>query len=159
VVSKKSVAADLSKLRAFSATSSVESAHSLIATHYRTKDKFFQLAQFNFRTMLAVIAWNRIQEAELSGERVVESESKTYSKARGTTRIKVVKTPGPDDWKRKLVENSLEKKRLFGPGQPADEKVEQLVDELEDRLACLTLFDDQEDDEEVEYQEVEYMEE
>ena len=52
----------------------------------------------------------------------------------------------------------MEKKRLFGPGQPADNEVEQLVDELEDRLACLTLFDDQEDDEEDD-QEVEYMEE
>ena len=69
-----------------------------------------------------------------------------------------MKTPGPDDWRKKLVSDSVEKKRLFGPGQPADNEVEQLVDEMEDRLACLTLFDDQEDDEEDD-QEVEYMEE
>ena len=131
---------------AFSATSSVESAHSLIATHYRTKDKYFPLAQFTFRTMLAAIAWNRIQDAELSGERQVVSISAIHSKARGTLRTKVRKTAGPDDWKKKLVVNSLEKKRLYGPGMPAaNDGVEQLVDEVQMRLSHLTLFDEEED--------------
>ena len=68
---------------------------------------------------------------------------------------------GEDSWtwrlEKKLVGDSLEKKRLFGPGKPnVDEQVEPLVDELEDRLDFLTLFENEENAEE---DVLEYMEE
>uniref|UniRef100_A0A914EEF0 Uncharacterized protein n=1 Tax=Acrobeloides nanus TaxID=290746 RepID=A0A914EEF0_9BILA len=97
--------------------------------------------------MLAIIAWNQIQDAEMSGEREVVGQSKIHSKARGTTRTKVLKTPGPDRWKKKLVDDAMDKKRLYGSGLPIEDvELEKVVDEVEEHLARLTIFDDNEDD-------------
>jgi hypothetical protein len=114
---KPAFADDMARLKPESATSSIESAHSVYIA-YCPKRKYYTKRKFMLKTMLGIMHWNAVQDAELSGERQIEQWYSYFSKARGAERQKVKKSAGSDYWKRELVERSVDRKRQLGPGLP-----------------------------------------
>uniref|UniRef100_A0A914D2R1 Uncharacterized protein n=1 Tax=Acrobeloides nanus TaxID=290746 RepID=A0A914D2R1_9BILA len=72
------------------------------------------------RTMLSILDWNHIQDAELHGLRTETEHYQYFSKAKGEARMKTKKTGGAhfDQWKRELVSRVVAKKIEYGPGEP-----------------------------------------
>ena len=102
------------------------------------------------KTMLGIMHWNAVQDAELSGERQIEQRYSYFSKARGVERQKVKKSAGSDYWKRELVERSVDRKRQLGPELPdlGYEEVEKEIETTARRLEALVVFEEEEDMEE-----------
>jgi hypothetical protein len=139
---------DLDRVNCASATSAVESLHSLLL-RYCPKRKFYAKAGYKMKAMLGVLDWNTTQMAELEGVRKTVGNYQSYSKARGEARTIVRKATVEQPWKRELVERAIERKRQLGPGIPDldDEELERDIDDLADRLVKELLLEDDEEGE------------
>jgi hypothetical protein len=145
---------DLSRVKTSSATSVVESLHS-VNIRYSPKRKYFNRAGFERKTMLSTLDFNTTQLAELEGKRHIVRQYQSYSKARGENRTLIRKEVVEQPWKRELVENSVQRKRLIGPGFPdlVDERLEYEIENIADQMiGSLLLCDgDEEEDNEAEF--------
>lgn len=112
------------KVKGKNATSAVESFHS-IRLRYAPKRKFFTKEGQETKTMLAILCWNTMQQAELDGERALRGEYKSKSKARGEERKVKRKEIAEQPWMRQLVVRSIERKerQMSGDEEPEDEEM------------------------------------
>jgi hypothetical protein len=81
--------------------------------------------------MLAAIAFNENILAKLRGERRVSDVYECFSKAKGKKVTKIKKGSVNEEWKRRLVEESIDRKRRQGPGDPMNKETEDLYKELD----------------------------
>uniref|UniRef100_A0A914CXI8 Transposase n=1 Tax=Acrobeloides nanus TaxID=290746 RepID=A0A914CXI8_9BILA len=128
---------DVRRLKEGNVTSFVESYNS-VRIHYAPKRKFFKGSGLEMRTMLSIIAWNSIQDAELQGRRKELTRYQYFSKAKGDVREKNKKTGGAefDGWKRELIMRVRAKKIEYGPGDPPVHALDEFEDDDEtDQLA------------------------
>lgn len=94
------------------------------------------------RTMLSILDWNSIQQAEIEGLRKETERYQHYSKAKGDTREKIKKMGGAcfDHWKRELVSRVVEQKISQGIGDPDkneemdEDDIDQTIDLFEEML-------------------------
>jgi hypothetical protein len=139
---------DLARVKSSSATSVVESLHS-VNLRYSPKRKYFDKSGFEHKTMLSILHFNTTQLAELEGRRQVIRQCQSYSKARGEPRTLVRKEVVEQPWKREMVENSIQRKLLIGQGLPdlLDERLEHEIEDLADQVIdSLLLCDDEEEE-------------
>jgi len=131
ILTKTAFLSDLDRVNCASATSAVESLHSLLL-RYCPKRKYYAKAGYELKAMLGVLDWNITQRAELEGVRKTVGYYRSYSKARGEARMITRKATVEQPWKGELVERAMERKRQFGPGTPdlADEELEGEIDDL-----------------------------
>uniref|UniRef100_A0A914CD79 Uncharacterized protein n=1 Tax=Acrobeloides nanus TaxID=290746 RepID=A0A914CD79_9BILA len=90
------------------------------------------------QTMLSIIAWNSIQDAELQGRRKELTRYQYFSKAKDDVGEKNKKTGGAefDGWKRELILRVKAKKIEYGPGDPPVHALDEFEDDDEtDQLA------------------------
>lgn len=141
---------DLERLKTGNFTSYVESFHSL-CNIYRPKKKFYPVKGFTYRTMLAALAWNANKMAEIRGERTIKKVRESFSKAYGETRRKIWKGPKEENWKKEMVEESINRKRIEGPrSRRSSDVYDNFDDEMEDllvRFDNLMDFDSSSDEE------------
>lgn len=115
---------DMERLKHGNLTSFVESFHN-VCIRYRPKRKFYPRKGFEIRTKLAALAFNANRIAEQEGKRTIREIYEYHSKATGENRQKIKMGPPAEAWKAKIVEDTIERKRLFGSGHPmADEEIE-----------------------------------
>lgn len=155
-VAKTTFMGDLDKLRHGNNTSFVESFWN-VCIKYRPKRKYFSKNGFIRRTMLASLAFNRIRQAELCGERKISEVYEAFSKAKGEKITKIKKAPINEDWKRNIVAEVIERKRNQGTFDPTNEP----EDSDDDEELFLANFDEilhfsDSEDEEVEDPDLEY---
>jgi phosphoglycolate phosphatase-like HAD superfamily hydrolase len=148
LLTKTAFLTDLDRVNCASATSAVESLHSLLL-RYCPKRQYYSKTGYELKAMLGVLDWNTTQMAELEGVRKTVGLYRSYSKARGEERTITRKATVEQPWKRELVERSIERKRQCGPGTPDldDEELEGEIDDLADRLIKELLIDDEDDEE------------
>jgi len=106
---------------------------------------------FEALTMVMAITYNENRKAEMRGERGAVERYEFYSKARGGIRTKIKKGPVVDEWKKEIVERSIELRQM-GPGQAIvneDDMDDGILEIVEDELDRLQIFG-QEDDEAME---------
>uniref|UniRef100_A0A914EJU4 Uncharacterized protein n=1 Tax=Acrobeloides nanus TaxID=290746 RepID=A0A914EJU4_9BILA len=61
--------------------------------------------------MLAVMAYNDNRMAEVRGDRNISVVYQSFSKAKGEKVVKYKKGPPSEEWKKDLVDKSVERKR------------------------------------------------
>jgi hypothetical protein len=150
LLTKTTFLTDLERVNCASATSAVESLHSLLL-RYCPKRKYFTKAGYEMKAMLGVLDWNTSQRAELEGERGTIGLYRSYSKARGEERTIVRKAIVEQPWKRELLERAVERKQKCGYGTPnlEDEELECDIDDQANQLIKeLLIGDDDEEGEE-----------
>lgn len=105
---------------------------------------------FQYRTMLAALAFNENREAELQGKRTVKEVYQCYSKTTGEKKWKYKKGPTEERWKAELVNIAITKKQDFVPGEPtealSDDDLNDGVDLLPDWLEQALQIESEEED-------------
>uniref|UniRef100_A0A914EEH8 Uncharacterized protein n=1 Tax=Acrobeloides nanus TaxID=290746 RepID=A0A914EEH8_9BILA len=94
--------------------------------------------------MLAALSWNENRRAEILGDRDVVQVYECYSKSKGEKMVKYKKGPMNEKWKAKLVEDTIERKRIQGPGNPLnnEEYDDGVVDVVADQFEELLRFEE-----------------
>lgn len=146
IVAKTAFMNDLDRMRITSATSAVESFHS-ICIKYRPKRKFFNKRGFIRRTMLSVLHFNGNRRAELRGDRVVQEIYRCFSKSKGQFTNKIKMGPSDESWKTEIVLGAIQLKKQMGPGHRSIQDNDDEIDILASRLAAIADFGDDNGDE------------
>lgn len=139
---------DLERMKHGKNSSYVESFWN-VCIKYRPKRKYFKQKSFEARTMLGALAFNELRLAELRGDRRVSEEYQCFSKSKGEMTTKCKKSPIDEVWKKNIVKDAIEKKRIQGPNDPVDNDAETFDDDVEflvNQLEELAFFSDSEEE-------------
>jgi hypothetical protein len=99
--------------------------------------------------MLAAMAYNENRGAEMRDDRRVSVVYQSFSKLRGEKGTKMKKSLANEDWKKDIVEKSLERKQQIGMGKPVDPDQDEIDEDLDiviDKFDELLNFSDTHDD-------------
>jgi hypothetical protein len=81
--------------------------------------------------MLAAMACDENRGAKMRGDRRVSVVYQSFSKSRGEKVTKMKKSPANEDWKKDIVDKSLERKQQIGMGNPVDPDQDDIDEDLD----------------------------